>query len=319
MVSAARQSTTAGDPEAIIVQESPIILLCRRGCALQASNPHYANADVPRERLSSLAGAQANHFLSLLAVLLALVPQARSQTTQPCRSNGPLTEAQVLAAVRGRTAADQVAASIMSCHVSFDLDPATLDRLVGEKTPAPVMEALNEDTVLRLTLAAAHSEAASIEAYLRADADGAGGVALPALSKLNAEFQAKRMQQVAAKGEFETEPDYRDRVRRSQIETKLLEIRHKAQLAEYYAAFASRIRFLRTTSYPIAAESVYVSYDADRQQLVVRTNGKEYLYWGVEPDVARSFKENWQNVQTGLKYNDDGSRLLFLSAAGRVC
>ncbi len=251
------------------------------------------------------------------ALMLAVSLQAWSQSAQPCQYNSQISMAQVLAESRSGSG-EKLAANITTCHVNFKMDIATLDQLVGERIPAQVTNEINRDTASRLTLEEAHREVDRLEAYLRGSSSGSGIGVGQTRAKLDTEYLAHRaaLLQVPVKDEFETTAQYEDRKKRSRDGIAELDKTYDREIKKYYEIFNARIRIIKMRTYPIAAQSVYRSYDADSQQLSVLINGEEYFFLGVEPDAARSLKENWQTVQTGRRYDDDGSRFLFFSVIG---
>jgi hypothetical protein len=271
---------------------------------------------------------------ALAAALFVLSLPAGAQTPQSCPAGGPLTLDQVLAAVkasymgvgqpsgpvlnRDRLAA--VVTTIAHCHVRFAMDFPTLDKLAGEKLPVPALDAINRETSAGYSIDDAHREAAAIEAYLRGGGSGAAPAWQPVRAKIDADFEAKsaalQKDIEAPKGEFETQAAATGRVNYAKGQLGPLAKNYDREIAVYYQPFASRIRILGAKTYPITAESVWESYDADAASLKVQINGQEYVFTGVAPQLARSYKERWPSVQAGEKYDDDGTRFLFFSVTG---
>lgn len=267
----------------------------------------------------------------------ATTAPADSQAREQCTAGGPLTMDQVLAMVKhpvgpsqsidwmGRIHGDPnpfapTAATIMNCHVSFTMDMATLDKLAGEHLPATVLDAMNKDTSAGLSLEDARREVAAIEGYLHGDDAGATPAWEEARAKIEADYQAKtaaaHKAAQAPKDEFETQAAYQNRVKAANVALDEAKNIRDLKIAAYSPPFTSRIRVLGVKTYPIAAQSEWESYDADTQLLKVQVGGQEYDYSGVTPDAARNYKEHWDTVQTGRKYDDDGTRFLFFTANG---
>lgn len=265
---------------------------------------------------------------AIIFILAAAAAPADSQAREQCTNGGPLTMDQVLASVRGsyigqalnneRLAA--VVTTVQNCHVSFAMDIPALDKLAGARIPVQVLDALNRETTAHLSLEDAHREVAAIEEYLRGGASGGVSDWEPARAKIDTDFEAKaaelRKTIETPKDEFETQAVFTGRVNGAKGQIEPLQAKYDRDIAAYYLPFASRILILGAKTYPIAAQNVWESYDADADLLKVQITGQEYIFSGIIPDLARNYKEHWQSVQTGEKYDDDGTRFLFINATG---
>ena len=273
---------------------------------------------------------------SILAACLALLAGVvgstgvAQQAGTPCPARAPYTLAKILEAVGQKAPPDAVASDITVCHVAFALDANALDQLSMAGAPPAVMEALNRDTLLRLTRDQAHAEVAgmmqreqAIETEVNTERD-------EALRKLDAEYQAQRAKAayVPPKDPFTSTAEYGVQMQRAQIAAAAVDRKHDAAVAQANAdyqaktelknrPFRDRIEFLEKSQYVVAVAALFASYDADSERLTATIGGQEYWFDNVPGNSARQLNENWKSVEVVQPYADDTleTRILRLAEA----
>lgn len=257
-------------------------------------------------------------LLAAIIGALFFTALALAQTTEKCPFKAALTLSQVLARATDSTKDEELISLIRSCRISFPLSIATIDRLSEADVSLRVMEALDLESISPATVEQAQLEVAALEGHIK---DILGGIAADpgsALGKLEREYRAQRAkaQQVDPRLELEKSPENEERLRQSRVALATLDREHDANLVQYTALFEFRIHDIKERPYAITSRGTYQSYDAATERLSIALNGDEYWFSKVAPETAKSFKENWGSVKIGRHYEDNGSRILFLSYSG---
>ena len=253
-----------------------------------------------------------------LAAAGAITAVAQETGSGKCPARASYTLEKVLKAVEDKAPEDAVAADIAACHVGFPLDANALDQLSKAGAPPAVMEALNRDTLLRLTRDQAHAEVAgmvqreqAIETEVNTERDAA-------LRKLDADFQTRRERaaSIAPKSQFESDADYN--VRRRQNAAQLAQMDQaesalRAQTSAQYAQtiasrlqpFAARIAFLNGARYSDPRAAAFKAFDANAQRLTATIGGEDYIFESVPGKTAETLYNNWAQVRVEEPYDDD--------------
>ena len=265
-------------------------------------------------------------FLGIFALTMAAMAHAQETGAGKCPARAPYTLAKVLKAVEIKAPEDAVAAEIAACHVGFPLDANALDQLSKAGVPPGILDAINKDTLLRLTREQAHTEVDGLEQRERSIENEEDGLRDGALRKLDADYQSQHDQaaQIQPKGQFERTTDYEARVQQNQANLAAMDQKHQAdrqQIADQYSAevtsrdavFDRRISALRGALYPVAGPApTHVSYDADGSNLVVDVGGTRYEFT-VAPERAQALYGNWKAVKILEPFEDDSSGTRFIA------
>src|SRR5579863_10468484 len=285
-----------------------------------------------RSHGSSLANWSTNGCFSiiLLALTPLFTPFAIGQTSSGLRTcpgqGGALNLDAVLELISGKN--PRVADLISVCHVSFALDPAAVERLSGAGAPGTVVDALDRETLSRLSLSQARAEVVALENRKRTNETAVNAERDAALRKSDAEYKVQRekVAYIEKQGEFETTADYNKRVGKAQADLAAADQNHEAErgrLTERYASDAGRknqpldrrIAVLKRASFPVAGASpTYMNYNADSSRLAVGIGGQEF-WFSVEPRRAQALKEHWGAVKVMQRYEDEDSHDRFLADA----
>jgi len=285
-----------------------------------------------RSHGSSLANWSTNGCFSiiLLALTPLFTPFAIGQTSSGLRTcpgqGGALNLDAVLELISGKN--PRVADLISVCHVSFALDPAAVERLSGAGAPGPVLDALDRETLSRLSLSQARAEVVALESRKGTNETAVNLERDAALGKSDADYKVQRekVAHIEAKREFETTAEYNGRVEKAQADLTAADHNHEAErgrLTEKYAAdlgrknqpLDRRIAVLKRALFPVAgAPPTYTSYNADGARLTVGIGGQEF-WFSVEPRRAQALKEHWSAVKVMQRYEDEDSRDRFLADA----
>jgi hypothetical protein len=264
------------------------------------------------------------------AILVLVALAAHAQEAAECPVKDKLTLDQVAGFIERKVPEERTVSLIESCHVSFSLNAAALDRLTAAGVSGDELQALNRETLALLTVEQAHDEVAGLEQYI-ADSNKAIAAERDApLQKLNAEFQLQRAKaaHIEPRGEFETTQEFNARKQQAEAAVAALDRQHEEDTSrvtlQYQAKantkarpFQARIAFLEQAQYPEAAKAIYTegSYNPDTQLLPVTIGGEEYLFDNVPPATARQIITNWKEVTLARLYSDDEmkTRLLKLT------
>lgn len=282
----------------------------------------------------TLAGCWTIGSPSALAILLTFAPAVvAAQTARPpstCRTKKTLTLTQVTALIRNGASEDHVVSFVDGCHIGFTLDSTALERLAGVGASEKVMDALNRDTLLRLSAAQARVEVAALENRKEQNQAASNADRDAALRKSDAEYQVQRDRaaQIAPKGEFETTAQYDARKEKSQADLAEMADTHRADdvrltdkfnadLARKNYPLQYRIEFLKQSMYPVEVQPQFIDYAADASRMTVGIGGAEYWFI-IQPDRARAMHDNWRAVKVLQRYEDQDSRDRYLEEASNA-
>jgi len=255
--------------------------------------------------------------IALFSLLLSSPSAARPQTPAAgCKAESALQMEEVFGLIKNNVP-EFLVEQIVSCHVSFSLDPAVLERLAGSGAPKPVIDALDRDTVSRMTVEQAHRDVAALDDRKRANEASVNAERDAALQKLETDFQAQRRKASAIppKDQFETTAAYNERAAKANDALAAMDQNHQADLSrlrdDFQAALAQRnaildhrIAFLQNSLYPLASiQPKYVSYDADEARLAVGVGDSEF-WFNVLPSRAKDMYEHWSTVRLMQPYAD---------------
>lgn len=105
--------------------------------------------------------------IGLLLVLVSCASLAIAQNVEPapnCPTHATLTLDNVVGLAQGTATDDRVVLIISQCHIGFAMNPAALERVSEARDSRKILDALNRDTLPRLSLAQARAEVAALEA-----------------------------------------------------------------------------------------------------------------------------------------------------------
>jgi TPR repeat protein len=253
-------------------------------------------------------------------VLNCLASAVWAQSGADCPVKQKLALDQVVGFIDRKVPEQRTLSLIESCHVSFSLNAAALDRLTAAGVSEAELDTLNRETLALLTVQQAHDEVAGLEQHI---ADSNKSIAAgrdAALQKLNAEYQIQREKaaHIEPRGEFETTQEFNARKQQAEAALAALDRKHDedtTRLTDAYLAkanakahpFQARIAFLQNAEYPEAAKASYIegAYNPDTQTLPITISGEEYLFDNVPPATARQIITNWKGVIIARPYVED--------------
>lgn len=267
--------------------------------------------------------------LLLLCASLA-VAQAGGRATA-CPTKAALKLDEVVGLVQNKAPDDAIVDLVASCHVGFVMDPATLERLVGAGATRPVLDALDRDTLLRLSLSQARAEVAALENRKRSNEAAVNADRDSALRKSDADYKVQRDKgtRIEPKGPFETTADYNARVQKNQTDLTVMDRSHDADrvrlaekasgdLARKNESLERRIEFLKRSLYPAAdSQPQYIGYSPDDSRLAAGIGGEEF-WFAVQPSRAKTMHDQWSAVKVMQRYEDGDSHERFLEEASNL-
>jgi hypothetical protein len=271
------------------------------------------------------------HALQTLSALaIGFASMAQAQTGADCPVKHKLSLEQVAGFIERKVPEERTVGLIESCHVSFSLNAAALERLIAAGVSGDELQALNRETLELLTVEEAHVEVGGLEQHIADSNKAMDAERDAALEKLNAEFQAQRARaaHMEPRGEFETTQEFNVRKQQTEHAVAALERKHDEDSSGLTAIclakantkaqpYQARIAYLEQSVYADPARAAYLRYNPDQQELTAAIAGEEYLFQAVPPASARQLVQNWKNVTLARPFREDEakSRLLRLPAA----
>jgi len=267
----------------------------------------------------------------MLGPSLAVAQTASHTAACPTPKKTPLRLDQVVGLVKNKAPDDDIVDLVRSCHVGFAMDPTSVERLASAGATRPVLDALDRDTLLRLSLSQAHSEVAALEDRERVNQAAVNTDNDAVLQKSDADYKLQREKaaRLEPQGQFETTGQYNDRVQKTQTELAAMDRSHEADrarltekanadLVRKNESLDRRIAFLKGSLYPGAdSQPKYISYSPDDSRLVAGIQGEEF-WFTVQPSRAKTIYEHWSAVKVVQRYEDGDSHERFLVEATNV-
>jgi len=259
----------------------------------------------------------------LVAVLCLLAPPLMGQqgaALKSCPSATALKLDVVVGYVTSKVPDARIADLVSVCHVNFTLDATAIERLSNAGASRTVFDALDHDTISRLTLSQAQAEVTALENRKQSNEVPINGERDTALASSDADYSIQRRK--IAEDSFRTtaqkttdlaaldrsHDDYRSRTT----------ARYASDLGRKNELLERRIALLKQSLYPLGGSPPkYLDYVADDSRLSAMVGGEEY-WFNVPPSRAKSLVEQWANVKVLRRYDDQGSRERFLAAALNV-
>lgn len=272
------------------------------------------------KRLRICAGAAGLALLSLSSRLPAQGPIGRK-----CPTGAALKLDQVTGLIANGVPEDHIIEVIGVCHVGFSMDPAALEKLSAAGVSNAVLDALNRETISRMSLAAAHAEVAVLEERERSNEASVNAARDAAIRKSDVEYKTRRDQAayIRPKTIYDKTVDYDALVQKAQDNVAAMDRSHeaeKAQIAQQFAAGLARkdeyldrrIASLKGGIYSDDSGSpVFVTYDADNSRLTVMIAGEEF-WFTAEPLRAKAMNDHWNSLKVMQGYEDGETRDRFL-------
>ena len=264
--------------------------------------------------------------LSLLVIAIAVMSVASmhaqtAPTPPPCATKAALQREQVLQLIGNKKAPDEAIISLINgCHVNFSMDPSTIEQLANAGASKAVMDALDRDTLSRLSLAQARSEVAALENRKRANEGPVNSERDAALQKADTDYavQRKKIEQDTFRTSAQKNADLATLDRGHDAERSRTLDRFAAQLAQKNELLDRRIGLLRQSLYAVADPGLkYIAYSADDSRLSAAIGGEEF-WFTVPPPRAKSMYEQWSAVKVMQRYEDQDSRERLLMEATNV-
>ncbi len=255
---------------------------------------------------------------------ICVATSAVGQTRSTCPTGTALTLAQVVGVVANKVPPSRIAELVGYCHVAFQLNPPAVEQLAD--APAIALEALDRDTISRLSVALARAEVAALEQHMVDNGTALNRERDAQLIKINSEFEAKiaAANQIAPKDPFEKTSDYELRRRKAQEEVTRLEGQRNAErsgisrkavgdLQQKNQPSLRRIAALKAGHYPLASiVPRLTTYDADAERQGATVGGEEYQF-AVAPARAKALNEHSKDVRALQNYDEDPKRTRYLA------
>jgi tetratricopeptide (TPR) repeat protein len=265
-------------------------------------------------------------LLSLSSHLSAQEPAGRK-----CPTGAALKLDQVMGLIANAVPEDHIIEVIGVCHVGFSMDPAAVEKLFAAGISNPVFDALNRETISRMSVAAAHSEMAVLEERKQSNQASVNAARDAAIRKSDIEYKTRRDQAAYVKPKtiYDKTVDYDALVQKAQANVAAMDRSHERERNQITQQFAMelarkneylnrRIAALTGGIYPAETGSpVFVTYEADYSKLTVMIAGEEF-WFTAEPPRAKSMNERWNSVRVLQRYEDGDSRDRFLSESSDV-
>ena len=260
-------------------------------------------------------------------ILAVLLQQVSAPVKCPL---APLTEAQVLDLAQGGLPDGRIVQIVGTCHIGFVPSSELMDKLAQRGMPEPVLKALINDGYLRITMAQAREETASLSKRVSEQTKASNDRRDAELARSDPEYWSLREKaaQVAAKDEFEKEANYDARRKAAESAVSELDRRHAARRDQILAQYAdsltasiqpikSQIAALRDRTYEIEAKPEWLRYDAEHDRLAATVDAVEY-WFTVPNDKARELHGRWNTARIQAKLDEDQAhtRLLADPVAG---
>jgi hypothetical protein len=265
----------------------------------------------------------------LAGAMICTAVALHAQSGAKCPINRKLTLEQVVGSIQQKLEEEVIVNRIESCHVTFSLNAAALEKLSEAGASDAEMAALNRETVSQLTVEQAHAEVGGLERHVADSNKAVAAERDEALQKQEANYKMERAKaaELPAKGPFETTQEYNQRKQQAETALASMDAAHKrdaARMTAQYAAeaeskarlFQTRITFLEKAVYADTTKAANPSYDADKRQLTTNIGGEEYLFESVAPAVAKQVVPDWKDVSVAQPYAEDKMKTRVLRLKG---
>ena len=274
---------------------------------------------------SIVAAREMSRFFALsVTITVVSVASLCAQTPPeqpPCATKAALQREQVLQLIGNKKAPDEgIIGLIDGCHVNFSLDPVTIEQLASAGASKAVMDALDRDTLSRLSLAQARAEVAALENRKRTNEVPVNAERDAALRKTDADYaaQRKKIEEDEFKKSQQKSAELATLDRAHDAERSRISDRFATQLAEKNNLLDHRIGLLKQSLYAVADPGLkYIAYSADDSRLSATIGGEEF-WFTIPPPRARTMYEQWSAVKVMQRYEDQESRERFLMEAANA-
>jgi hypothetical protein len=196
--------------------------------------------------------------------------------------------------------------------------------------PEPVLKALIKDGYLRITMAQAREEIASLTKRVSEQTKASNGRRDGELARFDPEYRSLREKaaQVAPKDEFEKEANYEARRKAAESAVAELDRQHAARRDQILAQYAdsltasiqqikSQIAALKDRTYEIEAKPEWLRYDAEHDRLAATVDGVEY-WFTVPNDKARELHGRWNTARIQVELDEDQAHTRLLADPAAV-
>lgn len=273
--------------------------------------------------LSLMRMAAVMPLLSALASPATAQPQNQAPAIRSCPlpNQAELDLDSILGYVSKKVPDARVVTLISVCHAGFTLGPSQIESLTAAGASKPILDALDRDTLSRLSLAQARRDVEALESRIQTNLASANGELDALLRRSDADYNAQREKAAHLdKSEFETTGQYQTRIaqataaadRNHDADQSRITERFRADLERKNKPLESRAATLKTGLFRLSGSApTWIRYDADASTLTVGIDGEEF-WFSLAAARAQGLKTRWSSVILKQAYEEADSGVRYL-------